>query len=116
MSALAKTIDITIPNGAAVPVAGAPLGNGILIGILIPASWTAANLTFKASIDDSSFFDVYDAAGTELTVTVGGSSRYIALDQALFVGFSSIIVRSGTTGSPVNQSGAKILKLVTKEF
>lgn len=114
MSSTVKTFDAAIANGEALSAAVA-LGQAIPIGILVPASWTAANLTVLASVDDQNWSNVYDAAGTELTITVGGSSRYIALDQTLFVGFVNIKLRSGTSGTPVNQTGAKTLKIVTKE-
>lgn len=115
MSALAKSIAVAIANGQSLSAA-VPLGSAIVIGIEIPAAWTTANLTFQASADDTTYLDVYDSAGTELTVTVGGVSRHIALDQTLFVGFSSIKVRSGTTGTPVAQGGARTVTLVTKDY
>lgn len=111
----AKNLLVTITNGTALSPA-VPLGRGTLIGILIPAAWTAANITFQASADDASFADVYDASGAELTLTVGGAARYITLDQKLFMGFANLKIRSGTTGTPVNQGADRILTLVTREL
>ncbi len=116
MTALIKSTQVTILSGQAQPSAGTPLGKGTLIGILIPSGWTTANLTFQNSIDDSALSDVYDGSGTELTVTVGGASRYIALDPTYFVGLSNIKIRSGTTGTPVNQGADRVLTLITKEY
>ena len=86
------------------------LRGGILQGILMPAVWTAANITFE----EESTFDAYDAAGTELTA-IAAASRYIALDPIDFAGFRSIYLRSGTTGVPVNQvAEAEIILLIRK--
>jgi hypothetical protein len=118
MTALAKYIPVQIPAGATGLSALVPLGKGVPVGILIPAGWLAGNLTFRAMVDDviANASDIYDASGNELTITVGGASRYIAIDPTYFVGFSSILIRSGTTGTPVNQTGAPTLTLVTKEY
>ena len=115
MSALIKTFDVAIASGASQSGAVA-LGAAIPIGIEMPSVWTAADLTLLASIDDVNFSPVYNDGGEELTITVGGAARYIALDQSYFVGFASIKLRSGTFDAPVNQGGARTLKLVTKAF
>lgn len=113
MSALIKTFDVVIADGASQSGAVA-LGAAIPIGIEMSAAWTEADVTVLASIDDTSFNPVFDDAGNELTIAVGGGARYIALDQTYFVGFASIKLRSGTAGSPVAQGAARTLKLVTK--
>lgn len=84
---------------------------GTLSRIGIPASWTTANLTFSTSPDGVTFSDLYDSFGTEYTVTVGGSSRAIIVPIIDFIGVRFLKIRSGTTGTPVNQSGAKALTL-----
>ena len=97
-------------------IAGASLSDAIdlegyiPVGIVMPAVWTAANITFE----EESTFDAYDAAGTELTA-IAAASRYIALDPIDFAGFRSIYLRSGTTGVPVNQvAEAEIILLIRK--
>ena len=54
---------------------------------------------FLTAVDDASFNDVYDATGTELKVSVGGASRFIALDPTYFVGLMNIKIRSGTSAA-----------------
>lgn len=91
--------------------AGASLSDAIeidgsaLVGIVMPATWTAANLTVQMSHNDSTFNNVYDEVGTEKAIVVS-TSRYILLNPADYIGCNSLKVRSGTAGTPVNQVAA----------
>lgn len=90
------------------------IGEKVAVGILMPAAWDAANLTFQGSIDDgANFSNIYDSSGNELTVTAA-ASRYILLDPTNFVGLTQIKVRSGTSGAAVNQTAARSLTIVTR--
>ena len=113
---------VTIANGASLSDAAAcaykagPAGSGSyesLVGIVMPGTWTAANLTFQASNDNSTFTDLYNAAGTEVTVTAA-ASRWIAIDPADFAGVAYLKVRSGTSGSAVNQGANRTIGLVLR--
>ena len=87
-----------------------------LFGIVMPSSWTTANLSFQASIDGgTTYVDIMDATGTEYVVTAG-TSRFIPVDPTPFSAISLLKVRSGTTGTPVNQSGTRTLTLVLRRF
>ena len=82
-----------------------------LAGIIIPASWTTADLTLQASADGTNWFDVYDALGTEYTITAA-ASRAIIVPLTDMIGFRYLKIRSGTSGTPVNQSAARTLTLI----
>lgn len=110
-SAQILTTTATILSGASLSSA-IDLSAGRLSRIAIPASWTTANLTFQTSADNSTFNDLYDSYGTEYTVTVGGASRAIVIPLADFIGVRYLKIRSGTTGTPVNQGADRILTLV----
>lgn len=86
-------------------------GTARLAVIIMPASWTAADLTFQESVDNSTFVDKYDAYGVEYTV-VSAASRAILINLADFIGARYLKVRSGTSGSPVAQGGTRALTLV----
>ena len=119
----ASYAEVTIANGASLSGV-ADLTSHRLVGIVIPSAWTAANLTFqgrpKASADvtahpNDALANVYDQGGAEVTVTVGGASRFIALTpatSALFDGIGELKVRSGTSGAAVNQGAARVITLV----
>src|SRR3972149_1002650 len=78
-----------------------------LRGIIMPAGWTAANLTFQASDKaGGTFQDVYDDAGTEVVVTAA-ASRVIGVDKAALRGLNHLKVRSGPSATPVLQSSTE---------
>lgn len=82
-----------------------------LAGIIIPASWTTANLTLQASADGTNWFNVYDALGTEYTITAAASLAII-VPLTDMIGFRYLKIRSGTSGTPVNQTDARTLTLI----
>src|SRR3990167_10536105 len=95
---------LVIASGASVSE-GLFCGTLVPIGVFMPAAWDAANLTFQALLSGT-WYNIYDDAGTELTA-IASTSRYIAFDPTKFVGISSVRVRSGTAGTPVNQSAER---------
>ena len=104
-----ETATATIANGAS--LSGViDLGGRKLVAIDMPASWTAASLTFQASIDGTNFDNMYDGA-TERSVTVA-ASYYSMLNIGDWIGVRYLKIRSGTSGTPVNQGGARVLTLV----
>jgi len=86
-----------------------------LFAIVMPSSWTAANLTFQASIDGTTYNNLYDYNGSEVTVTAA-ASRYIVLDPLTFAGVAGVKIRSGTSGTPVNQGADRTLTLVVRDI
>jgi hypothetical protein len=106
------TTTATIANGASLSGA-VNLSGWTLIGIDMPASWTAANLTLQASVDNSTWDNVFDSLGTEVTITAA-ASRFILLNPADFVSVRYLKVRSGTSGTPVNQGGARTITLIVR--
>lgn len=98
-----------IPAGQAL---SAPVGLGAktLVGISMPAGWDAAGLSFQVSTDGSTWQDLHTASA-ELTVTAA-ASIYIALDPTIWRGINYVVVRSGTSAAPVNQTAARTVTLV----
>ncbi|HVB67971.1 MAG TPA: hypothetical protein VNE67_08970 [Acetobacteraceae bacterium] len=90
------------------------LGSKTLVGIAMPAAWTAAALTFQASADGgTTWLEVYSSSGTEVSLTAA-AGQFIAIDPATWRGINDLKVRSGTAGVPVVQSGGAIVTLVTR--
>ena len=108
-------LETTIANGESLSSL-IELGSLTLVGIEIPAGWTAANLTLQTTNESGgTLVDVYDKAGSEYTITVGGASRFIVLDKSDLQGIGRFIkLRSGTSGTPVNQGADRVLKLIVK--
>ena len=111
-----NTVIATIENNAAVSD-HVNLEGSVLVGIRMPAVWDAANLTFQVSMDDVTYLDAYSGAGAEHVVTVPGVDTHIWVDPSAFAGYRWLIVRSGTTGTPVDQTtGAdpRLIELITR--
>ena len=111
------------PNIARYPVAtiaeAASLSDAVVVGagaavfgIVMPATWSAAGLTFQGSVDGTNFFNIYDNA-SEWTETAA-ASRIIMVDPTLSESLQQIKVRSGTSGTPVNQAAARTITLIVR--
>lgn len=103
-----------------VAVSSAVYVGGKLVGIEIPVAWTAAAITFQGSVLGTTFIDIWDSALTatavERTVVSGNvptaATRFLSLSLNDWTPFNYIIVRSGTSASPVNQGADRTLGLV----
>ena len=63
------------------------------VSLKMPASWTAGDLTFQGSYDDSDYDDLYKIDGTKYTITTPAAGSMILIP-------------------PVDLSGVPFLKLV----
>lgn len=81
------------------------------VAVQMPATWTAANLTFQVSYDGGATYVNLTDEGTEYAVEAA-ASQGIALDANVFLGATHMKVRSGTVGTPVNQAAARTLSIV----
>lgn len=111
---------VAIASGASITSTGGDTNNGIidlraksLVGIQMPGTWTAAALTFSASMDGGTTFnDLYDDTMTERSISVV-ASRTITLDPTKFMGVTHLKLRSGTGASAVNQGAARTINYTT---
>jgi hypothetical protein len=105
----------TIAAGASLsgPVS---LGALTLVGISMPATWTPAPLTFQVSPDGSTWQELYDGAGNEVTIFAAAGQFIIPLldPSYLWRGVNMLQVRSGTLAAPVNQIAAAVVNIVTR--
>ncbi len=102
----------TIANGAALSDA-VVIGVGEIVALDVPTI-TSAALTFEGSSDGGTTFrDLYDSAQAEVSIAASTGDRYIQAPAAL-KGVDQIKVRSGTSGTPVNQGAARLIRLIMK--
>ena len=97
--------------------AATALGALTVVGISMPAAWTAAALTFQVSPDGGTTWQtLYDGAGNPVTVTAAAGQFVIPLaDPSYFWrGINMVKVRSGTASVPVNQVAAATVNLLTR--
>lgn len=109
MSVITRTA--TIANGQSLSAAVELVDGASIVGIVMPAAWTTAVLTMQMSHDDSTYNNVYDSLGNEATIQAG-ASRYIVLNPSDYIGADALKIRSGTSGSPVNQDAERRIVLV----
>lgn len=106
------SVDTLIASGTSLSAA-IDLRGTTMVGVIMPASWTTANLSFQASVDGQNYYDIYDMSGTEESVAAD-ASRFIAINPSELAGVRYIKLRSGTTGTPVNQGADRTLSLVVR--
>ena len=107
-------IPVTIASGASLSPS-VDLRFAAVAGLYMPAAWTPANVTFQASSDGLTFSDVFNNDGTEykLTVSAGQFVPFVPLELP---GVRFLKLRSGLTGTTVNQAADRALTLVTREI
>lgn len=108
-----ETETVTIASGASLSGAVALYGRHVT-GILMPAAWTSADLTFSVSVDGVTYADLHDVSGEY--VAVASASKFIGLNIAPLMGFRFLKVRSGTSGTPVNQGADRDITVTLGDF
>ncbi len=109
-----QTIDVTLSTAAAALSDALDLGGYGVSAIVMTTAWTAANLTFQGSADNSTFRNIYGDTGGEVTV-VGTAAATIALGATIAeqVGAHRYVkVRSGLSGALVPQTTERALALI----
>lgn len=102
---------VTIAEGASLSGAVDMRGYA-LTRVILPAEWTAADLTFQESLDNSTFYNLSPAdSDTEYTVEAAASACKIIPPSDLLGAAGYLKVRSGTSGTPVNQAAARTVTL-----
>jgi hypothetical protein len=127
MDTTLKVISVSIAAGAtglSELFAPAPDGDFAIVGIIMPATWTTANLTFQVSTErinqtpaesaPSTFANVYDDSGNEVTVTAA-ASRALMLSQNVLIVGKTFKIRSGTSGTPVDQTATRVLTVLARK-
>jgi len=108
-----EALPATIASGASMTGA-INLGGLRLFGLVMPESWTAANVTFQASMDGgATWVNLYDQNGNEV-VAIAGASRCIFLSPSQFSFLQYLRLRSGTASSPVAQTNGASLQLILR--
>ena len=104
-----------ILNGASLSGAIGCEGRDV-VAIITPGTVAGTQFTFQASADNATWSNVYDDAGNELTITMA-ASRYVSLGTVakLLRAVRFLKVRTGTAGTPSNQSADRVFYLVTGE-
>lgn len=79
----------------------------------MPSAWDAADLTFQVSEDNSSWANLYDEYGSEVTVNAA-AARAITLLPQNWVGVRYLKVRSGNSSGPVSQTADRKITVIIR--
>jgi len=95
------------------------LNGYVLVGLISAVTWTAADLTMQASVDNTNFFDVYDKYGAEMVLKTGGtafttSSKFIPLAPADYIPYTFLRFRSGSAATPVTQAAGRTITAIIR--
>lgn len=105
------TFSLTIANGTSLSPS-LSLGALRMVGIVLPSSWTTANLTFQMSPDGgTTWVEVQDGAGNAVSVTAA-ANIFAQVNPQTWMGINQIKIRSGTSGVPVNQGADRVLTII----
>lgn len=108
-----ETVPATIASGTSLSSA-IDLGGLRVFSIAMPSAWTAASLSFQCSVDGgTSWFNLYDQSGTEVTAAAAASTC-ITLTPSQFAPIQYLRIRSGTAAAPVAQAADRQLQLVLR--
>lgn len=117
MSKQVTEVPVAIGAGASLS-AGVAAGGRCIVGIKLPSGWTTAAVTLQALIGSTgtpvteTYGNVVDETGTEYATSALAASTYVAFTTKRLEGMSKVKVRSGTSGTPVNQGSAVSVILV----
>lgn len=107
---------VTIANGESLSDA-VSLGNKeTIVAVELPSTYDQSPLTFLATgQNDLTLLKSVYVDGVEYTVS-GIQNTFQALNPANILGSRLLQLRSGTSATPVNQSGARTIVLITAEL
>ena len=109
---ITSNLTATLANAASLSDA-IDLNGTTMVGYIIPAAWTAADITFQVSVDGTNFNNLYNQFGNEVKHIVA-ASRFIVLTPSDMAGVRYIKFRSGTNITPVAQGAQRLINLVTR--
>lgn len=102
-------VTITVATDAKVS-SPAHLAGRSLVGIILPAQWTASDLTFQVSSDGVTFYDLYVNTGLYTYPTAGLAAGAASMvEPELFFAWDYVQVRSVT-----DQAADRIVTLVAR--
>lgn len=110
-------VDAVIPNGVSTSgIIDLDAGQRQVVGLQMPAAWTAAALTFEGSHDGTTFVVIHNGTAEFTVLAAGGAaaSLGVSLIKDTFAPWPFVRIRSGVIGAYVNQLAERTIKVLTK--
>lgn len=111
-----QAVTATIASGASVS-GTVDLRNTSLLGIVTPAAWTTAGWVIEVSHDGTTWSatPIRDELDTQVCTWASlTASSYLALPFSAMAPWAYARIRSGTSGTPVNQDADRVFTLITR--
>ncbi len=89
------------------------LGERKHVGLIMPAAWDAADITFQVSYDGVKYVNLYDKTGAEAVYKTDAGAG-IQIGDFDLAPWKYIKIRSGTVAVPVNQTDEREIQVVMK--
>jgi hypothetical protein len=102
---IARTAQI---NASGSLTAGIDMDRTVLSGIILPATFDAADLTFQASADGTTYVDLFDGTAERTLTTAGALGKAVHLDSSQWLPWRWLKIRSGPAGAPVAQAATRV--------
>lgn len=114
----ANWTSITMSTAATGLSEAVEIGKNAIVGLILESTaWTTASLSFQVGLTSTgTFYNLYDDAGSEVLVTIGGGERAIAIDNyaGCIAPWDWVKLRSGTSTGGTAQADARTFKVVLK--
>jgi len=113
---VAQTVQIANGESLSSAVALGAEGERQLCALQMPAAWTAASITFAVSADGTTYVPLYFGTGEYTVEAAGGAAAScgVSLEPRAFAGWPYVKVRSGTSGTAVNQEAARTIACLVR--
>lgn len=85
-----------------------------IVGLVMPDTWDAAALTFQGSYDGTTFFDLFTTSGDEVTISSPAADAWYLIAPGDFAGVPYLKIRSGTSATPVAQTGDRAIVVLSR--
>ena len=119
MSVAQKYMPATIAAGGSLSNA-VLLGDYTLSGLLFPAGWTAASISYQTSFDGGlTWYELNDSTGAAISLpatTAAGTYYAIDVRNPSLTGLTMIKIRSGSVGTPVTQASARVVQVIGRRI
>lgn len=113
-------VNAVIPNGETITgVIDLEGGARRIHGIVMPAAWTAAELTFLVSVDGVRWLPLRDGTADVEIAAAGGATddtAFALANHAALAGWPQVVIQSGTHAMPVAQGAERTLEVLTVEW
>ena len=76
---------------------GVDLGGSYIAALLLPNNLVPTNITFQGSMDNVTYYAIYDSSGAAVTLSTVAASTAVAIDMSFTFGFPYLKLVAGTT-------------------